>query len=173
MQVAGLVLEVYRGFTKKGQRPYVDFLLDDGSDRLKVSLGGANYEQYEKLIGEEAVLFIKGHCRFNSYFNRWQIHGQEIINIEQSQCSLIKSVIISLRHSELVGPLADYPLVLRNLLVPAPAGQGVKISLDIIADDIKQRGRINLRHGYQISQEQLEELKKLFGDGNVALFYEE
>ena len=173
VQVAGLVLEVYRGFTKKGQRPYVDFLLDDGSDRLKVSLGGANYEQYEKLIGEEAVLFIKGHCRFNSYFNRWQIHGQEIINIEQSQCSLIKSVIISLRHSELVGPLADYPLVLRNLLVPAPAGQGVKISLDIIADDIKQRGRINLRHGYQISQEQLEELKKLFGDGNVALFYEE
>ncbi len=165
--IAGLIMDIYRGANKRTQKPLMDFTLDDGSDRHKVSLSGKWLEQFEALIREDEIIFLRGYCRFNSYFGRWQIQPTEIISIGQHKYELIKNLTLRIKHSSAI----DYPLILQRLLVPAPGAEGCTIHLAIVADDVGLSGRLTLAHSFRINEALLAELQQLFGGENIALTY--
>ena len=77
VSVAGLVT----GLRKRGGR--VTFDLDDGRERVEVTLFQEAFEQFRHLLVSHAIVVISGKLRFDDFIGGWRLTAREVMDIDR------------------------------------------------------------------------------------------
>ena len=75
--LAGLVTEM----RKRGNR--VTMFLDDGHDRVELTMFSEAYQEYRHLLEEHACRIISGKIRFDDFIDGWRVSVNEVKDIDR------------------------------------------------------------------------------------------
>jgi DNA polymerase-3 subunit alpha len=69
---AGLILEVRR------RGPRVNFVLDDRSGRIEVTLSEETHQRFRELVVKDELVLVEGSLRFDEFSDAWRIQARNI-----------------------------------------------------------------------------------------------
>ncbi|MFW2404085.1 MAG: DNA polymerase III subunit alpha [Gammaproteobacteria bacterium] len=159
---AGLVT----GLRKRGGR--VTFELDDGAQRLEVTLFQDAYDRFRHLLTPESIVVVSGKLRFDDFINGWRLNGKEVTDIDRVVESKASRLII--RWSEGRDGRLD-PTRLKSILEPYRPG-ACEISLYYLHDDAQARVLLGRDWAVRPSRELREQLMRVVGDDGYRFIYQ-
>ena len=77
VSLAGLLTDI----RKRGNR--VTMFLDDGQDRIELTMFSEGFQQYRHLIEEHAARVISGKIRYDDFIDGWRVAVDEIKDIDR------------------------------------------------------------------------------------------
>jgi DNA polymerase-3 subunit alpha len=159
---AGLVT----GLRKRGGR--VTFELDDGVQRLEVTLFHDAYDRFRHLLTPESIVVVSGKIRFDDFINGWRLNGKEVASIDRVVESKASKLII--RWCEDANGGLD-PTRLKSILEPYRPG-GCEISLYYLRGDAQARVLLGRDWAVRPSRELREQLMRIVGDDGYRFIYQ-
>jgi DNA polymerase-3 subunit alpha len=150
---AGLVT----GLRKRGGR--VTMELDDGEQRLEVSLFQEAYDRYRHLLTPESIVVIAGKIRYDDFIDGWRLNAKEVTDVDRVVESRADRLIIRWRE-DLNGQLDAGRL--KAILEPYRPGR-CEISLFYLRTDAQARVRLGEEWGVRPSRELREQLACIVG----------
>ncbi|MBT8442008.1 MAG: DNA polymerase III subunit alpha [Gammaproteobacteria bacterium] len=159
---AGLVT----GLRRRGGR--VTFELDDGVQRLEVTLFQDAYDRFRHLLTPESIVVVSGKIRFDDFINGWRLNGKEVADIDRVVESKASSLII--RWTEEANGELD-PARLKSILEPYRPG-GCAISLYYLRGDAQARVLLGRDWAVRPSRELREQLMRVVGDDGYRFIYQ-
>ncbi|EKE84233.1 DNA polymerase III subunit alpha [Idiomarina xiamenensis] len=115
---AGLVIGVRVLTNKKGQR-WAIVSLDDKSARVDVRLFSSDYEQYQHLLENDRILWVKGEVSFDEFSGGNTITAREVMTIEQARETYARRLVVDIDNQQLTTRWLDK---LQQILTPYQAG---------------------------------------------------
>ncbi|MGD2168313.1 MAG: DNA polymerase III subunit alpha, partial [Gammaproteobacteria bacterium] len=76
--LAGVVMDVRRRGTR------VSLVLDDGSDRIEVTLFEEVFQRARNIVSKHAVLVVNGKLRFDEFLNGWRMTAQRVQTVDSA-----------------------------------------------------------------------------------------
>ncbi|MBS94791.1 MAG: DNA polymerase III subunit alpha [Chromatiales bacterium] len=118
--LAGLISDI----RKRGNR--VTMFLDDGEDRVELTLYNDAYQNYRHLIEEHAIRVVRGRIRFDGFIDGWRVTVSAVKDIDRVVEQQASQLVIQwlARESEGLDPEA-----LKNILEPHRPGR-CRVSLN-------------------------------------------
>ncbi len=118
--LAGLISDI----RKRGNR--VTMFLDDGEDRVELTLYNDAYQNYRHLIEEHAIRVVRGRIRFDDFIDGWRVTVSAVKDIDRVVEQQASQLVIQwlARESEGLDPEA-----LKNILEPHRPGR-CRVSLN-------------------------------------------
>jgi len=158
---AGLVT----GLRKRGGR--VTLELDDGEQRLEVSLFHEAYDRYRHLLTPESIVVISGKIRYDDFIGGWRLNAKQVTDIDRVIESKANNLIIRWRD-EVNGQLD--PGRLKSVLEPYRPGQ-CEISLFYVRADAQARVLLSGDWAVRPSRELREQLARFVGEDGFRFIY--
>ncbi|MDP6436630.1 MAG: DNA polymerase III subunit alpha [Gammaproteobacteria bacterium] len=118
--LAGLITDI----RKRGNR--VTMFLDDGDDRVELTVYSDAYQSYRHLIEEHAIRVIRGRIRFDDFIDGWRVTVSAVKDIDRVVEQQASQLVIKWLAQESEG--LD-PAALKNILEPHRPGR-CKVSLN-------------------------------------------
>ena len=150
---AGLVT----GIRRRSNR--VSLELDDGDDRLEVSLYQETYENYRHLLTGESIVVISGKLRYDDFIEAWRLNGKEVRDIDRAVESRADRLVIRWQQNA-NGKLT--PDRLKTILEPYRPGN-CEISLFYSQDKAQARVRLSEDWSVRPCRELRDQLEQNFG----------
>jgi DNA polymerase-3 subunit alpha len=163
VSLAGLVTAL----RKRGNR--VTFDLDDGRDRIEVSLFSETFERCRHLLVAHSIVVIKGKLRYDDFINGWRLTGEDVHDIDRLIERRAKRLII---HWDLTNGSQADPAALRSLLEPFRPGR-CDVSLFYQRPDAHARVRLGEAWAVRPSRELRERLSALLGNDHFRFIYDD
>ena len=105
MSAAGLVLEVRRRGTR------VNFVLDDRSGRIEVTLSEETHQRYRDLVVKDALVLVEGSLRFDEFSDAWRIQARTLQALETVREQQARRILLEWppqgERTELLNALAE------------------------------------------------------------------
>jgi len=158
---AGLVT----GLRKRGGRATLE--LDDGEQRLEVTLYQETYDRYRHLLTPESIVVISGKLRFDAFIDAWRLTGNEVIDIDRAVEARADNLIICWRE-DLRGKLE--PGALKSILEPYRPGH-CAISLFYLHGGAQARLKLGADWSVRPSRELRDQLAQIVGDDGYRFIY--
>ena len=76
--LAGVVMDVRRRGTR------VSLVLDDGSERIEVTLFEDVFQQAKNIVSKHAILVVNGQLRFDEFLNGWRMTAQRVQTVDHA-----------------------------------------------------------------------------------------
>lgn len=165
LMTAGMIIDVRYSVTKKGVG-LINLTLEDETGVQEFTLFKGSPEQ-KALVQVGNIVVIKFLAHFISYRQEWGFDIRHIQDFQSARSALAKGLILKLDHQE----QKEYGVFLQNILVPAPNHEGLKIQLNINAQDIKLKGKLALKNRYLFNTHTIEALEKRFKPENIIFYY--
>ncbi len=153
------------GLRKRGGR--VTFELDDGDQRLEVSLFQDAYDRYRHLLTPESIVVVSGKLRFDDFLDGWRLHGKEVMDIDRVIETRADKLIIRWRdagHGQLD------PQGLKAILEPFRPGK-CEISLFYARGAAQARLVLGPDWGVRPSRELRDQLAHVVGEDGYRFIY--
>jgi DNA polymerase-3 subunit alpha len=160
--VAGLVT----GMRKRGSR--VTFELDDGADRLEVSVFQDAFERFRHLLANHAIVVIAGTLRFDDFIDGWRLSAREVMDIDRLIETRATGLVIRCEGG-LQGPLNAKRLM--GLLEPFRPGS-CGVSLFISRPDAQARIRLGDDWTVRPSRDLRQRLSEAVGVDGFRFIYD-
>jgi DNA polymerase-3 subunit alpha len=74
--LAGVVMDIRRRGTR------VSLVLDDGTERIEVTLFEDVFQQARNIVSKHAVLVVNGQLRFDEFLNGWRMTAQRVQTVD-------------------------------------------------------------------------------------------
>ena len=158
VSAAGLILEIRR------RGPRVNFLLDDRSGRIEVTLSEETHQRYRDIVVKDELVLVEGSLRFDEFSDAWRIQARVLQSLAAVRERQARRILIDWPAEGDAGELLE---VLRGQLgaalggecavvlrLTAPTAQG----LVTLGDEWKVHARPGL----------IEQLERRFGPVRVA-----
>ena len=162
---AGLVMNL----NKRGGR--VTFDLDDGINRIEVTLYQEVYDQFRHLLSAHAIVVVSGKLRFDDFIDDWRLTAKEICDIDKLIERHATNLVIRwqpIGNSRGNGGLdADQ---LKQVLEPYRPG-ACDISLFFRRDNAQARVRLGEEWSVRPSRELRERLAEIVGHDGFRFIY--
>ncbi|WP_028117302.1 DNA polymerase III subunit alpha [Ferrimonas senticii] len=165
-KIAGLVIASRVMITKKGSKMGI-VTLDDGSERMDMTLFAEGVEQYGELIGTDNIVVVEGEVSFDHFNGGNKLSAREVLSIGQARERHGKAVVLTLQQSLATPQLLEQ---LKGLL--AEHGNGAcPVQIHYQREDA--HGVLQLGDSYRIlpADELLTSLQKLLGQQQVAMTF--
>ncbi|QIZ77380.1 DNA polymerase III subunit alpha [Ferrimonas lipolytica] len=165
-KVAGLVIASRVMITKKGSKMGI-VTLDDGSDRMDMTLFAEGVEKYGDLIGTDRIIVVEGEVSFDHFNGGNKLSAREVMSIAQAREKHAKAVVLTLNQS------VAQPELLTQLktLLSEHGNGGCPVQIHYQREDA--HGVLQLGDGYRIlpEDELLLSLRKLLGQQQVVVTF--
>jgi DNA polymerase-3 subunit alpha len=160
--LAGLVT----GLRKRGGR--VTFDLDDGRERIEVTLFQEAFERFRHLLVSHAIVVISGKLRFDDFIGDWRLTAREVIDIDRLVEDRASGLVIRWCGRE--GRVLD-PGRLHDTLDPYRPGR-CDVSLHV--EQANAQARVRFGEGWSVrpSRELRERLSALVGAEGYRFLYD-
>jgi len=158
---AGLVTSLQ----KRGGR--VTFNLDDGINRIEVTLFQEAYEQYRHMLTAHAIVVVTGMLRFDDFIDDWRLTAKAINDIDKLIEQHATNLVIRWQHAGNGGLDADH---LKRVLEPYRPG-ACDISLFFRRDNAQARVRLGNEWSVRPSRELRERLSEVVGHDGFRFIY--
>lgn len=162
VSLAGLVT----GLRKRGGR--VTFDLDDGRERVEVTLFQEAFERFRHLLVSHAIVVITGKLRFDDFIGDWRLTAREVVDIDRLVEDRASGLVIRWCGRE--GRALD-PGRLRETLDPYRPGR-CDVSLHLERADAQARVRFGDSWSVRPSRELRERLSALVGAEGYRFLYD-
>jgi DNA polymerase III subunit alpha len=162
--VVGLVLGVRVLTNKRGKR-WALVTLDDRSARMDVRLFPDDYETFQELLVNDAILVCSGQVSFDDYSGGYTMTGRDIITIADARENYVKSLDINVDKSVIKSDFIDE---FTQVLLPYKDGT---CPVRVFYQREEAEGMMQLGVQWRVTPADmlLYNLKNLLGDDNVAL----
>jgi DNA polymerase-3 subunit alpha len=159
--LAGVVMDVRR----RGSR--LSLQLDDGTERVEVTLFDDVYAASKQLISKHAVLVVDGQIRYDDFLSAWRLTAQRVRSVDEAIEEHARRITIRLRAEEsgleLIGEL-------KATLEPFRRG-----NCEVSIEYRNQAGQAQLTCGdtwsVRPTRELRERLSRLLGEDRYAIHY--
>jgi DNA polymerase-3 subunit alpha len=125
--LAGLISDI----RKRGNR--VTMFLDDGDERLELTMYNEAYQQYRHLIEEHVIRVVSGKLRFDEFIDGWRLSVKTVKDIDRVVEQRASQLIIHWLARETEGLDSN---ALKSILEPHRPGR-CRVSLDFQSADAK------------------------------------
>jgi DNA polymerase-3 subunit alpha len=159
--VAGVVMEIRR----RGGR--LSIILDDGSERIEVSLFDEVYSASKHLVAKHAVLVVRGQLRWDDFIGGWRVTAQRLTSVDDEIEEYARRLTIEWRVRE-TG--ADFVPALKELLKPFTRG---KCEVSLRYRSASAEGLLTLGEEWAVrpTRELRESLTRLLGEDRFSIHY--
>jgi DNA polymerase-3 subunit alpha len=159
--LAGVVMDVRR------RGPRVSIVLDDGSDRIEVTLFEEVFRQARNIVSKHAVLVVNGQLRFDEFLNGWRMTAQRVQTVDSAIEQHARRLTIFVPAARLSDGFVDR---LRKTLQPYRSG-----SCEVCVQYTSAQAEATLTLGEEWSvhptRELREQLGELVGEKRVSMHY--
>jgi len=158
VSAAGLILEIRRRGTR------VNFVLDDRSGRIEVTLSEEIHQRYRELVAKDALVLVEGNLRFDEFSDAWRIQARTLQSLAAVRERQARRILIDWPQDAEGRELLD---TLASLLSGALGGEcGVVVRFTAPA----AQGTLTLGDAWKVraSGELIEQLERRFGVVRVA-----
>ena len=157
VSAAGLILEVRR------RGPRVNFVLDDRSGRIEVTLSEETFQRHRELIAKDALVLVEGSLRFDEFSDAWRIQARSIQALAAVRERQARRILIEWPAADARESLD----ALATLLGPALGGD-CAVVLRITANGVQ--GMLTLGDEWKVHAHAalIEQLERRFGVVRVA-----
>ena len=160
----GLVISV-RVMTNKRGRRWALVTLDDKSARMDIRLFPDDYEKFQDLLVNDAILVCSGQVSFDDYSGGITMTARSISSIMQAREKYVKSLELRIDKTQL---LPDFLTQFRHVLTPYKEGT-CPIRVFYRCEEAQTELDLGVQWRVTPADNLLHELKVLLGDENVAL----
>ncbi|WP_286266481.1 DNA polymerase III subunit alpha [Thalassotalea atypica] len=162
--VVGLVLGVRVLVNKRGKR-WALVTLDDRSARMDVRLFPDDYETFQELLVNDAILVCSGQVSFDDYSGGYTMTGRDIMTIADARENYVKSLDLCVDKSAIKTDFIDE---FTQTLSPYKDGT---CPVRVFYQREEAEGMLQLGVQWRVTPGDmlLYDLKNLLGDENVAL----
>ena len=105
VSAAGLILEIRRRGTR------VNFVLDDRSGRIEVSLSEETHQRFRDLVVKDELVLVEGSLRFDEFSDAWRIQARNLQSLAAVRERAARCILIewppSAEQRELLAVLAE------------------------------------------------------------------
>ena len=165
--VVGLVIGVRVLVNKRGKR-WALVTLDEKSARMDVRLFPDDYETFQELLVNDAILVCSGQVSFDDYSGGYTMSGRDIMTIADARENYVKYLDIKVDKAQ-VG--ADFIDKFTQVLSPYKDGT---CPIRVFYQREEAEGMLELGVQWRVTPADmlLHELRILLGDDNVALQFD-
>ena len=158
--LAGLVLEIRR------RGPRVNFMLDDRSGRIEVTLFEEMYQRHRDLIVKDALVQVEGGLRFDEFSDAWRLAAKQITALAAVRERLARSMLLS-------WPRSPEPQLLERLESLLARHRGGQCAVLLRYRCPVATGTLAFGTDWKVrpAAELIEHLEALLGEGTVKLRY--
>ena len=168
VSAAGLILEIRRRGTR------VNFVLDDRSGRIEVTLSEETHQRFRELVVKDALVLVEGGLRFDEFSDAWRIQARTVQSLaavreKQARRILIEWPCVELPHAN------DHHLSDRNELLGALSellakSLGGECAVVVRLTTAEAQGILTLGDEWKVhaSGALIEQLERRFGVVRVA-----
>ena len=160
--VAGVVT----GLRKRGGRVTLD--LDDGQDRVEVTLFQESFDRFRHLLVTHAIVVISGSLRYDDFIDGWRLTAKDVTEIDRLIEKKASGLVLRWRESR-DGKLD--PERLRAVLEPFRPGR-CSVHLYLERGDVEARFQFGEAWGVRPSSELREKLSALLGVDGYRFVYD-
>ncbi|REL36118.1 DNA polymerase III subunit alpha [Thalassotalea euphylliae] len=162
--LVGLVIGVRVLVNKRGRR-WALVTLDDRSARLDVRLFPDDYDRFQDLLVNDAILVCSGQVSFDDYSGGYTMSGRDIITIADARENHVKSLDLNVDSSQ-IG--ADFIEQFTQVLSPYKDGT---CPVRVFYKRQEAQGMLELGVQWRVTPADmlLHEMKQLLGEENLAL----
>ncbi|WP_298440473.1 DNA polymerase III subunit alpha [uncultured Ferrimonas sp.] len=165
-RVAALVIASRVMITKKGSKMAI-VTLDDGSERMDMTLFAEGVEKYGDLVGVDRIIVVEGEVSFDQFSGGNKLSARDVMSIAQARERHAKAVVITLSQQQ-----AQPPLLAELKTLLSEHGNGAcPVQIHYQREDA--HGVLQLGDRYRIlpADELLLSLRKLLGPQQVAVTF--
>jgi DNA polymerase-3 subunit alpha len=163
--LAGLILDVRR------RGPRVNFVLDDRSARMEVTLFEEVFQRHRDIIVKDALVQVEGALRFDEFSDAWRLAAKQVSALEAVRERLARSLLVRWPRALAALPTASSSLArLHELLAPYRGGQCavlLRYRCQAASGVLSFGAEWKVRPAAAL----LERLEELLGPGSVQLRY--
>ena len=159
--VAGLMTNL----NKRGGR--VTFDLDDGQQRLEVTLFQETYEEFRHMLQPHSIIVVFGSIRFDDFIDDWRLTAKTVHDIDKLIEQKATDLVIRWQQNGHGKLNADR---LKGVLEPYRPG-GCDISLFYRRDDAQAQVRLGEEWSVRPSRELRERLAEVVGNDGFRFIY--
>jgi len=158
VSAAGLILELRRRGTR------VNFVLDDRSGRIEVTLSEEIHQRYRELVVKDALVLVEGNLRFDEFSDAWRIQARSLQSLAAVRERQARRLLIEWPQE---GGRAELLDALAQLLSGALGGECAVVVRYTAA---AAQGILTLGDAWKVraSGELIEQLERRFGIVRVA-----
>jgi DNA polymerase-3 subunit alpha len=159
--LAGLIVEIRRRGTR------VNFMLDDRSGRMEVTLFEEVYQRHRDLIVKDALVQVEGALRFDEFSDAWRLAAKQLQKLASIRERLARHLVITCDHGQLI----ESKLGQLEAALQGARGGGCAVMLRYRG--ACAQGTLALGEVWKVrpTPEVLERLEDLFGPKSVRLTY--
>ena len=158
VSAAGLILEIRRRGTR------VNFVLDDRSGRIEVTLSEETHQRHRELVVKDALVLVEGSLRFDEFSDAWRIQARSLQSLAAVRERQARRILIDWPQDGDTRELLD---VLGEQLRSALGGE-CAVVLRLTALDVQ--GTLTLGDAWKVHARAglIEQLERRFGVVRVA-----
>ena len=164
--IAGLVVTVRTRTANRGGR-MAFVTLDDHSARMEIRVFPEAYEQYRKLLVDDAILVIQGNLVWDDFAESLRVNVERVLDMDAARQEYARTLVLSLDASRFNNGLLEH---LAATLAPYRQGK-CQIRVDYAGADA--RASIVLGQDWRVKPNEvlLKELRGLVGEEKVRVVY--
>jgi DNA polymerase-3 subunit alpha len=158
VSAAGLILEVRR------RGPRVNFMLDDRSGRIEVTLSEETFQRHREVVAKDALVLVEGSLRFDEFSDAWRIQARSLQSLAAVRERQARRILVEWPAAANERELLD---ALGTLLGPALGGE-CAVVVRLTANDVQ--GMVTLGDEWKVHARAalIEQLERRFGIVRVA-----
>jgi DNA polymerase-3 subunit alpha len=160
----GLVIGVRVMVNKRGRR-WALVTLDDKSARMDIRLFPDDYEKYQELLVNDAILVCSGQVSFDDYSGGITMTARDITSIMQAREKYVKSLQLLIDKKQL---LPDFLVQFKQVLSPYKEGT-CPVKVFYRCEEAQAMLELGVQWRITPTDELIHELNVLLGEDNVAL----
>lgn len=159
--LAGVVMDMRRRGTR------VSVVLDDGSERIEVTLFEDVFQQARNIVSKHAMLVVNGQLRFDEFLNGWRMTAQRVQTVDSAIERNARRLTLFVPAGRLSDGFVDS---LRKTLHPYRSGA---CEVCVQYEGMQAEAVITLGDDWAVhpTRELREELSELLGDKRVSMHY--
>ncbi len=105
VSAAGLIMEIRR------RGPRLNFVLDDRSGRIEVTMSEETYQRFRDLVVKDALVLVEGSLRFDEFSDAWRVQARTLQSLAAVRERQARRLLIDWpqqgEHGELLSALGE------------------------------------------------------------------
>jgi DNA polymerase-3 subunit alpha len=159
--LAGVIMDIRRRGTR------VSLVLDDGSERIEVTLFEDVFQQVRNIISKHAVLVVNGQLRYDEFLNGWRMTAQRVQTVDSAIEDHARRLTLFVPATQ-VG--SEFVESLKRTLQPFRSGR-CEVCVQYTGSGAEATITLGDDWSVHPTRELREQLSELVGDKRVSMHY--
>lgn len=150
---------------RRGTR--VSLVLDDGSERIEVTLFEDVFQQARNIVSKHAVLVVNGQLRFDEFLNGWRMTAQRVQTVDSAIERHARRLTLFIPSTVLSDGFVE---TLKKTLQPYRSG-GCEVCVQYTGASAEATITLGDQWAVHPTRELRERLSELVGEKRVSMHY--